>query len=163
MERHSFSAETPFHWRLRSQLCVEQPPIPSHPQFILHSSLDMLLLPVPCVRKPRIRLFSCGKDREFLGWCQDWPCDGSIHGQHGKHVGKGWPEHACEMSTQSHCPEIPPRDQPKAWHNRSSAAGTQDFTHSLFSEPNPGLEMQSNRKGGTRERLDLMGSWEKLE
>lgn len=62
MERHNFSGEATFHWRLSSQLCVEQPPIPSHPQFILHSSLEMLLLPVPYLRKHRIRLLSCGKD-----------------------------------------------------------------------------------------------------
>lgn len=71
MERHSFSGETTFLWRLSSQLHVEQPPIPSHPQFILHSSLEMLLLPPPCVRKNKVRLFSCGKDRVFLGGCQD--------------------------------------------------------------------------------------------
>lgn len=109
MERHSCSGGATFHWRLSSQLCVEQPPIPSHPQFILHSSLGMLLLPVPYERKPRIRLFSCGKDRVFLGWCQDWPWDGSTHRQHGKHIRKGWLKHVCKMSTWSHFPKISPR------------------------------------------------------
>lgn len=67
MERHSFPGKTTFHWRLSSQLHVEQSPIPSHPQFILHSSLELLFLPVPCVRKHRITLFSCGKERVFVG------------------------------------------------------------------------------------------------
>lgn len=32
-------------------------------------------------------------------------------------------------------PKTSPRGQPRTWHNRTSAAVTQDFTHSLFSEP----------------------------
>lgn len=66
MERQSFSGETTFHWRLSSQLRVEQPSIPSRPQFVLHTSLEMLLLPVPQVRKHSVRLSPCRKDSVFL-------------------------------------------------------------------------------------------------
>lgn len=148
MERQSFPAETSFHWRLNSQLHIEQPSSQSH-------SLELLLFPVLYGRKCNIRSFSSRKDEKFLGWSWDLLCADSIHCQHGKYVRKSWLKHVYKMSVQIHCPKISPREQSKPLHNRKSATVTQDFTHNLFqsSLENPKLEMQTNNKGGSKQCL----------
>lgn len=155
MERQSFPAETSFHWRLNSQLHIEQPSSRSHRQFRLLSSLELLLFPALYVRKCNIRSFSSRKDGKFLGWSWDLLCADSIHWQRGKYVRKSWLKHVYKMSVQIHCPKISPREQSKLLHNRKSATVTQDFTHNFFqsSLENPKLEMQTNNKGGYKQCL----------
>lgn len=163
MERQSFSGEPTFHWRLNSQLHVEQPSIRSHPQFILHS-LEILFL-ILYVSKRNIRSFSHRKTVYSLGDAEIYSMETtstvSMVNTSGTLDWSTCTRWVCKAISQKYLQESSQGPHTTEtlllWHRIVPTT----FSQSLL--PNPELEMQSNSKGGPKKSLHLKGSWEKLE